>query len=205
VRYEDDRGGSGEERFQFRTDWRAYLKMRPPLSKWLFGIPEQDRSTLEQEARRVAGHSRRIWIKGKGQPNVEEDLNLKLAFIHSLHFLTSRASKHRNSRPLSPVLRAHDLQNAIPGDQRGERRWRALRTDPLFDCLPVTLGASDRIAQRIGCAHPNAQVESAQAGASSHETHAPGKEKQRAGTSLYTTCDVTISTSTRGAAYAAHR
>ena len=134
VRYEDGRGGSGEERFQFRIDWRTYLKIRPPLSKWLFGIPEQDRSTLEQEARRVAGHSRRIWIKGKGQPNVEEDLNLKLAFIHSLHFLTSRASKHRNSRPLSPVLRAHDLQNAIPGDQRGERRWRALRTDPLFDC-----------------------------------------------------------------------
>lgn len=107
----------------------------PSLSKWLFGIPEQDRSTLEQEARRVAGHSRRIWIKGKGQPNVEEDLKLKLAFIHSLHFFTSRASKHPlqwNPRPLSPVLRAHDLQNAILGDQR--ERWRALGRDPLFDC-----------------------------------------------------------------------
>jgi hypothetical protein len=127
--------------------------MCPPLSKWLFGIPEQDRGTLEQEARRVAGHSRRIWIKGKGQPNVEEDLKLKLAFIHSLHFLTSRASKHPlqwNYRPLSPVLRAHDLQNAMPGDQRGERRWRALKRDPLFDCRPLTLGASDRIAQGLG-------------------------------------------------------
>ena len=137
MRYEGDCGGSGEERFQFRTDRWAYLKMCPPLSKWLFGIPEQGRSTLEQEARRVAGHSRRIWIKGKGQPNVEEDLKPKLAFIHFLHFLTSRAWKHPlrwNYRPLSPVLRAHDLQNAIPGDQRGERRWRALRRDPLFDC-----------------------------------------------------------------------
>jgi hypothetical protein len=70
----------------------------PSLSKWLFGIPEQDRSTLEQEARRVAGHSRRIWIKGKGQPNVEEDLKLKLAFIHSLHFF------HFSSLEASPPV-----------------------------------------------------------------------------------------------------
>jgi hypothetical protein len=36
-----------------RTDRWAYLKTCPPLSKWLFGIPEQDRSILEQEAKEL--------------------------------------------------------------------------------------------------------------------------------------------------------
>ena len=47
--------------------WKCVRSNCPSLSKWLFGIPEQDHGTLEQEARRVAGPSRRIWIKGKGQ------------------------------------------------------------------------------------------------------------------------------------------
>jgi len=96
--------------------------MRPPLSKWLFG---NSWARPEQEARRVADHSRRIWIKGKGQPNVEEDLKLKLAFIHSLHFLTSRASKQSPPVEFSTLVpRSTDTRLTKCDSRRPERRTK---------------------------------------------------------------------------------
>jgi hypothetical protein len=116
VRYEDDRGGSGEHRYHFRTNGRAYLKVCrfncPPLSKWLFGIPEQDYGILEREAKRDAGRFRQIWINGKGQPNMEQDLKLTLAFIRSLHLSSARALSICITRNLDPCPQC--FESTIP-------------------------------------------------------------------------------------------
>jgi hypothetical protein len=114
VGYEDGRGGSGENQYRFRTDWRAYLKVYvlnwPLLSKWLFGIPDEDGGILEEEAKRDVGHFRHIWINGKGQPNVEQDLKLTLALIHYLS--SSRDLSICTVRSLDPCRQFFD--SAIP-------------------------------------------------------------------------------------------
>ena len=135
MRYEDDHGGNGEEGFQFRTDWRVHRKVyistvRLCLSGFLEFLSN---STLEQEARRVTGHSRRIWIKGKGQPNVEEDLRLKLAFIHSLHLLDFSSLEASPPAEFSTPVPRSTSTRLTKCDPRDQRR-RALRRDPLFHC-----------------------------------------------------------------------